>query len=85
MASHRSRWEKAFRELAERALDYMEELDDDQAAELRCVRAVSILPDDTELHARIIDFMVDHGRQPELIRYLAHLSRRGSWIQPLTV
>ena len=49
MASHRSRWEKAFRELAERALDYMEELDDDQAAELLCVRAVSILPDDTEL------------------------------------
>ena len=79
MASHRSRWEKAFRELAERALDYMEELDDDQAAELLCVRAVS------ELHARIIDFMLDHGRQPELIRYLAHLSRRGSWIQPLTV
>lgn len=77
---HRARWQQVFRELAGSTLARMRALDDDRAAELLCVRAAAILPEDEELNNNIIDFMMARDRQPELVRYLSHLSRNSRWM-----
>ena len=82
---HQTRWAQAFRALALDTLELMETLDEDRPAQLLALRAAAILPQDEALHSRLIDFLLARDRQPDLIRYPAHLSRRSGWLRSLSV
>lgn len=74
---YRAACRREFAVLARSALERSAALEDDRAVPLLCKRAVLLAPEDEALHRAVIRHLMERGRELELARYIAKLSRGG--------
>ena len=79
---YREYYRREFAFLARSALERMERAQDWRGMSLLCSRAEEVAPEDGELHRAIIRALVENRLEPELVRHVARLSRRGvKWLE----
>jgi len=68
--------------LCRAALQRFAALGEDSALELLCRRSAAIIPEDEEFHRSLLAYLVERGRQIELLHYVSRLavSGRAGWM-----
>lgn len=78
-------WLQAYRDyyrrelawLCRAALERSRALEDDRLLGLLCRRSAALIPEDEELHRGLLAYLMERGRQIELLHYVSQLSRSG--------
>jgi len=72
---YQEHYRKTFVVLAEETLRRMQALGDDSAVSLLCRRAADLVPENADLHRRILGFLMENKKELLILRYISQLSR----------